>query len=164
MSEVDRVEIDVRPMLAAGGEPFGAIMAAVRTLTPGQGLVLVAPFKPAPLLKVMDEKGFTADVVQSGPEEWRVTFTPRSLRQPDPADPLDWPEPARYLDLKEETDEALAGIVLEELAAMASGEVLYVAFRGPVDLVAAPVRTAGHRPYGIEQGEGVQMMILRSRQ
>ncbi len=35
------VELDVRPMLIAGGEPFGEIMAAVGALAPGEGLGLL---------------------------------------------------------------------------------------------------------------------------
>ena len=55
------VEVDVRPTLRAGGEPFGEIMAAVNALTPGQGLRLYATFKPTPLLHVLGSKGFTHD-------------------------------------------------------------------------------------------------------
>ena len=38
------VELDVRPILAAGGEPFDRIMEMVASLAPGEGLRLLAPF------------------------------------------------------------------------------------------------------------------------
>ena len=45
----DPLELDVRPLLRNGGEPFGAIMGAVGSLAPGQGLRLYATFRPEPL-------------------------------------------------------------------------------------------------------------------
>ncbi len=41
-------DVDVRPILREGGEPFSAIMAAVDALAPGQSLRLLATFKPIP--------------------------------------------------------------------------------------------------------------------
>ena len=41
--------VDARPIIAAGGEPFDAIMAAVATLGEGEELVVLAPFEPVPL-------------------------------------------------------------------------------------------------------------------
>ena len=47
-------ELDVRPLLQAGVEPFVEIMTAVDNLGSGQGLRLLAPFKPQPLFSVME--------------------------------------------------------------------------------------------------------------
>ena len=41
------VDVDVRPILRAGGEPFSVIMQAVEGLEPGQGMRLLATFKIA---------------------------------------------------------------------------------------------------------------------
>ena len=41
-----RRELDVRPLLAAGHEPFSEIMTEVSDLGPGDVLVLRAPFNP----------------------------------------------------------------------------------------------------------------------
>ena len=51
------IDIDVRPILKAGDEPFSTIMGALDRLQPGQGLRLYAPFKPLPLFGVMASKG-----------------------------------------------------------------------------------------------------------
>ena len=53
-------ELDVRPMLRAGAEPFQAIMEAVSALAPGESLRLIAPFRPVPLFSVMANRGFSA--------------------------------------------------------------------------------------------------------
>lgn len=52
--------LDVRPMLAAGGEPFDVILDAARKIGVGATLELVAPFDPVPLYAVLDRMGFTA--------------------------------------------------------------------------------------------------------
>ena len=46
-------ELDVRPTLRNGGEPFQEIMEAIGALEPGQGVRLLATFKPVPLFSVL---------------------------------------------------------------------------------------------------------------
>lgn len=67
--------LDVRPELAAGGEPFAGIMEAAATIKPGQTLVIIAPFEPAPLYSVMGGRGFTHETVCVADDEWIVQFT-----------------------------------------------------------------------------------------
>ncbi len=50
--------LDVRPMLAAGEEPFDAILDAARAVPAGGVLEIVAPFEPAPLYAVLGGMGF----------------------------------------------------------------------------------------------------------
>lgn len=69
------VELDVRPILAAKKEPFQDIMAAVESLNDDDIFVLHAPFKPAPLLRVMKGKGYDNCVKQIDSEHWMVEFT-----------------------------------------------------------------------------------------
>ncbi len=96
------IDVDVRPILRAGGEPFSAIMAALDRLGPGQGIRLYATFKPIPLFSVMADKGFAHSATALEDGEWEVFFTPAL---PMPADlpvaaPVfdNWPEPAVKLD------------------------------------------------------------------
>jgi len=65
--------VDARPIIAAGGEPFDTIMAAVAGLAPGEDLVVIAPFEPVPLEGVLGAQGFSYEVAQLG-GDWRVTF------------------------------------------------------------------------------------------
>lgn len=67
---------DARPMLAAGDEPFDAIMAAVAKLEPGEDLVVLAPFEPVPLEGVLSSQGFTYAAEALDGDDWRVTFRP----------------------------------------------------------------------------------------
>ena len=66
--------IDARPIIAAGGEPFDAIMAAVASLAEGEDLIVLAPFEPVPLEGVLSSEGFTYDVTELASDDWRVTF------------------------------------------------------------------------------------------
>ncbi|MDA8205406.1 MAG: DUF2249 domain-containing protein [Thermaerobacter sp.] len=71
-------ELDVRPVLQAGGEPFEQIMAFVAELPPGEGFRLWATFKPDPLLSVLRAKGYQGDAQEVSPNNWAVDFTPVS--------------------------------------------------------------------------------------
>lgn len=68
--------LDVRDILKAGGEPFSQIMQAVEGLTLGQGLRLLATFKPVPLFTVMAQRGFGHSEREIGGGDWEVIFTP----------------------------------------------------------------------------------------
>ena len=96
------IDVDVRPILRAGGEPFSVIMAALDHLDPGQGLRLYAPFKPAPLFALMPNRGFAHSARALDAGEWEVLFTPTAMKQAESpaATPIfdDWPEPAVRLD------------------------------------------------------------------
>jgi uncharacterized protein (DUF2249 family) len=96
------IDVDVRPILRAGGEPFSVIMAALARLEPEQGLRLYATFKPVPLFAVMADKGFVHSAQALDAGEWEVLFTPAATKQtasPSGAPVLDdWPEPAVKLD------------------------------------------------------------------
>jgi uncharacterized protein (DUF2249 family) len=76
MTGHDLSTLDVRDILKAGGEPFSHIMQAVETLSPGQGLRLLATFKPVPLFGVMAERGFGHAEREIGGGDWEVIFTP----------------------------------------------------------------------------------------
>ena len=67
--------LDVRPVLAAGGEPFVEILEAAERIATGQSLVLIAPFEPAPLYTVLEGRGFAHATEHVGADEWIVRFT-----------------------------------------------------------------------------------------
>jgi uncharacterized protein (DUF2249 family) len=96
------IDLDVRPILRKGGEPFSVIMAVLTRLEPAQGIRLYATFKPIPLFAVMAEKGFTHAETELEGGEWEVLFTPAGT-QPQAANaaaqPADvWPDPVVRLD------------------------------------------------------------------
>jgi len=50
--------LDVRPTIAAGGEPFGEILAAADQVVEGGVLEVLAPFEPIPLYTALSRRGF----------------------------------------------------------------------------------------------------------
>ena len=77
--------LDVRPILRNGGEPFPEIMKAVASLKSGQGLRLLATFKPVPLFSVMQKKGYAHCEKELGQGDWEVVFKPEGAAAPEPA-------------------------------------------------------------------------------
>ena len=101
-------ELDVRPILREGGEPFSAIMDAVAELAPGQSLRLLVTFKPIPLFQVLCARGFEPAAREIGNGDWEVVFTPIDLSgpadQPSTISPVpdgDWPLPSLEIDCRE---------------------------------------------------------------
>ena len=124
------MDLDVRPALSAGEEPFGLIMAAVANLQAGEGLRLFAPFKPVPLLQVLGSKGFAHELTELGGGDWEVRFTPEGIG--DAAETADvgkpaensWPEPSRSLDNRDLDPPEPMVRILAAVEEMRDGEVL----------------------------------------
>ncbi len=66
--------LDVRPLLAAGNEPLLAIRQRVDALTSGQGLTVLAPFLPSPLIEMLRSEGFESDMEHRQDGAWSVSF------------------------------------------------------------------------------------------
>lgn len=93
------IDLDVRPMLATGREPFALIMNHLDTLESGQGLRLTAPFYPKPLVEMLKQQGWTAESSALEGDDWEVrisraeaTKAPREveldLRELAPPEPM----------------------------------------------------------------------------
>jgi uncharacterized protein (DUF2249 family) len=67
-------EVDVRPVIAAGGEPFRMIMDAVGALAPGAVLRIRSPFDPRPLHGVLEGLGFARRVTERGEDDWESDY------------------------------------------------------------------------------------------
>jgi uncharacterized protein (DUF2249 family) len=65
---------DVRPNLARGDEPFPLIRARVDALKPGEGVTIVAPFMPAPLIELLKSEGFASTLERRQDGAWAVNF------------------------------------------------------------------------------------------
>lgn len=125
-------ELDVRPALQAGEEPFQVIMDAVSALAPGQSLRLIAPFRPVPLFSVMANRGFAASDRALGNGDWEVTFSPVAVTETaeglaigSSPSAASWGAPIEELDLRDlEPPEPMIRI-LEALEDLQSGDVLF---------------------------------------
>lgn len=65
---------DVRPMLTQGIEPFPEIYKRINAVVPGTGLIVVAPFMPAPLIEKLRSEGFLSTVERRTDGGWATRF------------------------------------------------------------------------------------------
>lgn len=66
--------LDVRPLLAQGTDPFETIRAQIATLAANQGLTVIAPFLPAPLIEFLKGEGFSSAPTHRSDGAWVVEF------------------------------------------------------------------------------------------
>ncbi len=65
---------DVRDLLGRGVEPFPEIRRRVDHLKPDEGLIVVAPFLPSPLVEKLGSEGFASKVEPGDRGSWIVYF------------------------------------------------------------------------------------------
>jgi len=65
---------DVRPLLKRGAEPLPEILKRVQALEPDDGLIILAPFLPSPLIELLGSQGFTSKVERGKGGSWIVYF------------------------------------------------------------------------------------------
>lgn len=126
-------DLDVRPILRAGGEPFSVIMGAVEALEAGQSLRLLASFKPIPLFQVLGARGFTPSAREIGNGDWEVIFTPTGTaalpaateaQKTETGDAETWPPPAIEMDNRDLDPPEPLVRTLEGVEQLAPGETL----------------------------------------
>ena len=66
--------LDVRKLLAQGIEPFPAIRNRVDTLKEGEGLAVIAPFLPSPLIEKLRGENFNSRVEPQPDGSWITYF------------------------------------------------------------------------------------------
>jgi uncharacterized protein (DUF2249 family) len=71
--------LDVRPIMAAGNEPFDAIMGAVGGLKSDEEFELLAPLDPVPLYQVLGAQGFSHETESLGGGDFRVVFRRKGI-------------------------------------------------------------------------------------
>lgn len=65
---------DVRPNLVRGEEPFPLIRVRVNALKAGEGVTIIAPFMPAPLIELLKSEGFQSTMEHRTDGAWAVNF------------------------------------------------------------------------------------------
>lgn len=65
---------DVRPILAQGGEPLPEIRRRLDRVEAGEGLLVMAPFLPSPLIEVLGGEGWLSRVERGRGADWLVYF------------------------------------------------------------------------------------------
>jgi uncharacterized protein (DUF2249 family) len=74
MSAIKFRVFDARPYLTKGREPFPVIRERIDALRPGQGVTVVAPFMPAPLIETLKSEGFSVSLERWGDGAWAASF------------------------------------------------------------------------------------------
>ena len=67
-------KLDVRPLIAKGIEPFSAIRSKIDLIKAGEGLTVIAPFLPSPLIEKLGSEGFRSRVQHQPDGAWAVNF------------------------------------------------------------------------------------------
>lgn len=67
-------QLDVRKLLALGIEPLPEIRKRVATLLPGEGLAIIAPFLPSPLIELLEAQNFAHRVEHDPDGTWTTYF------------------------------------------------------------------------------------------
>lgn len=141
-------ELDVRPLLRNGGEPFGAIMGAVNQLEKGQRLKLFVTFRPEPLFNVMASKGFANQATPLDNGDWVVIFTPGDGGDAAVSSSAEasetWPDPSLHLDCTELDPPEPMVQILAALEHMAEGEVLFALLGREPILLFPELQARGH--------------------
>jgi hypothetical protein len=65
---------DVRPWLRQGREPLPRILRKVQSLKADEGLVVIAPFLPSPLIERLGSEGFESKLEPGLGGDWIVYF------------------------------------------------------------------------------------------
>jgi uncharacterized protein (DUF2249 family) len=163
---VDFVDLDVRPILRAGGEPFEKIMETLAKLAPGQGLRLSATFKPTPLFAVLGAKGFSHEEKELGGGDWEVLFRPPQAAATPAAEPAPaaadeaWPEAIQHLDNRDLDPPEPMVRILAAVEGMEEGEVLSALLRREPMFLLPELAKRGHAWRGGFEPDGTSYRIL----
>ena len=65
---------DVRSILKRGAEPLPEILHRVQALKPDEGIIVLAPFLPSPLIELLGSQGFSSKVERGERASWIVYF------------------------------------------------------------------------------------------
>lgn len=129
-------ELDVRPLLEAGQDPFNRILQEVKALGPGQVLRLINDFEPLPLIQLLGKQGLESwtEVMPDG--VYRTYFHRGThTRLPEPAPPADNDFTARVqqfagrtrtIDVRHLEMPLPMLTILEALEELPAGHALYV--------------------------------------
>jgi len=67
MNKDNILELDVRPILAGGVDPFEEIMKTLKTMPDDQTLLIINTFEPVPLLNILEKRGYEYETERPEP-------------------------------------------------------------------------------------------------
>lgn len=161
----DPYELDVRPILRGGDDPFQAIMQAVNGLLPEQALKLIAPFRPVPLFSVMAGRGFSHEDKPLEGGDWQVLFVPVAQGaevslSANAGNSDSWADPDQHLDLTDLDPPEPMVRILAAVEQMAPGEVLFALLSREPLFLFPELTKRGHQWAGNFDAKGEVYRIL----
>lgn len=137
------VELDVRPLLDKNIDPLKTILNAINNLKANEGLKLINSFEPAPVIHLLNQRGFTNRVVKPDGQTVITYFNPTSatakaamsLHENDvaaDAEAFDQAlrqfrkEDVKYIDVRGLDMPAPMVAILENVRELKKGEALFV--------------------------------------
>lgn len=140
MKRTNVVDLDVRPILEGGTDPFNAIMKKLKTLAREETLCIINTFEPIPLLNILKEKGYEFETERPESGEVRTYLTKVSEGKTDESLFKDISAPEITFDILENKfDGKLVEIdvrelempmpmvtILEAIEGLEDGQALYV--------------------------------------
>jgi hypothetical protein len=66
--------VDVRDLIRRGGQPLPEIQQHAAKIVPGEGLIVIAPFLPSPLIELLGGEGFRSKLERGEGADWVVYF------------------------------------------------------------------------------------------
>lgn len=150
------VDLDVRPILGKGGDPFHHIMATVGELGPRDALHLIVGFEPTPLYQVMRALGRAVHTERRGGAVHVWFYPDPGARPPPTADELaraPLQEPV-HLDVRGLEPPRPIVTILEKLAELGPGAQLVVRHHRDPVLLYDKLRLRGYDARAERRGEG----------
>ena len=66
--------VDVRDLLRRGCQPLQEVQQRAAQMQPGEGLIVIAPFLPSPLIELLGGEGFRSKLELGKGSDWVVYF------------------------------------------------------------------------------------------
>jgi len=166
------VTVDVRDDIRGGREPFSRIMNAAAALQANERLLLIAPFEPVPMFRVLEKQGFVHTGKATASGDWEILFTRRPETQPMEAALAEVPknprngaasDPAQVVEVDARGLEPPQPLVkiLESVAALPAGaELRACTDRRPMHLY-AQLKERGFAAVTEEQPDGTFLTHIR---
>lgn len=152
-------ELDVRPVLAKGGDPFHLIMKTVQTLGSNEALHLIVGFEPAPLYAIMRSAGRAAHTEQrDGAYHVWFYLDPKLTAEPAPGAERVTLQPPVEMDVRGLEPPGPMVAILEKLASLGPGAQLLVQHHREPVLLYEKLKLRGYAARTTRRGEGDYMV------
>lgn len=158
-------EVDVRPDLEEGREPFSRIIAAVEALADDGVLLLRAPFEPVPLYRVLGLRGFD-HYTESTPDGGFEVWFHRARREGPPGGDAPGDTPIAFVvvaDLRGLPSAERVARTFEALAGLPQGGALLQVHDRVPSLLLPMLAERGFECDVVEEGATRVRLLIRRR-